>query len=214
VAAPLLARLSTATTGGLETLEGVSVRREKMTKMRRLIAEHMVESTRVSPHVTTTFEIDLHKVVAMPEVHKKAFAAREGFNLTFTPILIRAAIDAIKKIPIVNVSVDGDEILWKESINIGCAVALGDAAGGGLLVPVIKDAQTKSLTEICRALQDLAARARSKKLKPDEVMGGTFSVTNPGGWGSITSNPIINQPQAAMLGICYVSVQMALPDSL
>jgi pyruvate dehydrogenase E2 component (dihydrolipoamide acetyltransferase) len=199
--APLLARLSTATTGGLETLEGVPVRREKMTKMRRLIAEHMVESTRVSPHVTTTFEIDLHKVVAMRERHKKAFAAREGFNLTFTPILIRAAIDAIKKFPIVNVSVDGDEILWKDSINIGCAVALGDAAGGGLLVPVIKEAQTKSLTEICRALQDLAARARSKKLKPDEVMGGTFSVTNPGGWGSITSNPIINQPQVAMLGI-------------
>jgi pyruvate dehydrogenase E2 component (dihydrolipoamide acetyltransferase) len=199
--APLLARLPTATKAGVESLDGVIVRREKMTKMRRLIAEHMVESTRVSPHVTTTFEIDLHQVVAMREKHKAAFAAREGFNLTFTPILIRAAVEAIKKYPIVNVSVDGDEILWKDSINIGCAVALGDAAGGGLLVPVIKSAQTKSLVEICRDLQDLAARARTKKLKPDEVMGGTFSVTNPGGWGSITSNPIINQPQVAMLGI-------------
>lgn len=199
--APLLARLPTATKSGIESLEGVIVRREKMTKMRRLIAEHMVESTRVSPHVTTTFEIDLHQVVAMREKHKQAFAAREGFNLTFTPILIHAAVEAIKKFPIVNVSVDGDDILWKDSINIGCAVALGDEAGGGLLVPVIKSAETKSLVEICRALQDLAARARSKKLKPDEVMGGTFSVTNPGGWGSITSIPIINQPQVAMLGI-------------
>jgi pyruvate dehydrogenase E2 component (dihydrolipoamide acetyltransferase) len=198
---PLLAKVSTNVNNGIETLEGVAVRREKMTKMRRLIAEHMVESVRTSPHVTTTFEIDLHRLVAMREQFKKSFAAREGFNLTYTPLLIAAAVQAIKKFPIVNISVDGDEILWKDSINIGCAVALGAEGGGGLIVPVIKNAEKKSLTEICRALNDLAARARSKKLQPDEVIGGTFSVTNPGGWGSITSNPIINQPQVAMLGI-------------
>jgi 2-oxoglutarate dehydrogenase E2 component (dihydrolipoamide succinyltransferase) len=198
---PLLAKVKTANSNGVETLEGVVVRREKMTKMRRLIAEHMVESVRTSPHVTTTFEIDLHKVVAMREKHKKAFAAKEGFNLTFTPILIRAAVEAIKKFPVVNVSVDGDEVLWKDSINIGCAVALGSEGGGGLIVPVIKNAEKKNLRDICVSLNDLATRARAKKLQADEVIGGTFSVTNPGGWGSITSNPIINQPQVAMLGI-------------
>ena len=198
---PLLARVQTTTDGGIELLEGVPVRREKMTKMRRLIAEHMVESVRVSPHVTTVFEIDLHKVVAVREKHKKAFADREGINLTYTHFLIAAAVQAIKKFPIVNVSVDGDDVLWKEHINIGCAVALGSEGGGGLIVPVIKQAQNKNLREIAKSLSDLAARARAKKLLPDEVVGGTFSVTNPGGWGSITSNPIINQPQVAMLGI-------------
>lgn len=198
---PLLARVETTQTSGQELLEGVPVRREKMTKMRRLIAEHMVESVRVSPHVTTVFEIDLQKVVSVRDKAKKKFAEREGFNLTFTPFLIRAAVEAIKKFPIVNVSVDGDEVLWKEQINIGCAVALGAEGGGGLIVPVIKKAQDKSLRDICKALNDLASRARAKKLLPDEVIGGTFSVTNPGGWGSITSNPIINQPQVAMLGI-------------
>ncbi len=199
--AELLAKVKTATANGIETLEGVPVRREKMSKMRRMIAEHMVESVRVSPHVTTTFEIDLHQVVAMRERCKKSFADRHGFNLTFTPILIKAAVEAIKLHPVVNVSVDGDEVLWKDNINIGCAVALGSEGGGGLIVPVIKNAQLMSLRDIALKLNDLAARARSKKLQPDEVVGGTFSVTNPGGWGSITSNPIINQPQVAMLGI-------------
>jgi pyruvate dehydrogenase E2 component (dihydrolipoamide acetyltransferase) len=201
IEAPLLARVTTNQTDGVEFLEGVPIRREKMTKMRRLIAEHMVESVRVSPHVTTTFEIDLIKVVTIREKHKQNFANREGFSLTFTPFLIAAAVQAIKKFPIVNVSVDGDDVLWKDQINIGCAVALGSEGGGGLIVPVIKQAQNKNLTAIARSLSDLASRARAKKLLPDEVVGGTFSVTNPGGWGSITSNPIINQPQVAMLGI-------------
>ena len=197
----LLSKIETTTSNGVESLEGVPVRREKMTKMRRLIAEHMVRSVRVSPHVTTTFEIDLQKVVAMRERCKKAFADREGFGLTFTPILIKAAIEAIKLHPVVNCSVDGDEVLWKDNINIGCAVALGSEGGGGLIVPVIKNSQTMSLRDVAVKLNDLATRARAKKLQPDEVIGGTFSITNPGGWGSITSNPIINQPQVAMLGI-------------
>ncbi|MCX6119817.1 MAG: dihydrolipoamide acetyltransferase family protein [Proteobacteria bacterium] len=198
---PLLAKVSTKVVDGKETLEGVPVKREKMSKMRRLIAEHMVESVRHSPHVTTTFEIDLNNVVLVRDKCKKAFADKYGFNLTFTHILIRAAVLAIQRHPIVNVSVDGDEILWKDQINVGCAVALGNEGGGGLIVPVIKNAQTLSLTDIALKLTDLATRARSKKLAADEVVGGTFSVTNPGGWGSIHSNPIINQPQVAMLGI-------------
>lgn len=197
----LLAKVETAVNNGVESLEGVPVRREKMSKMRKLVAEHMVRSVRVSPHVTTTFEIDLHKVVAMRERCKKTFTEREGFGLTFTPILIKAAVEAIKRHPVVNASVDGDDVLWKDQINIGCAVALGAEGGGGLIVPVIKNAQTMSLRDVAVKLNDLATRARSKKLQPDEVIGGTFSVTNPGGWGSITSNPIINQPQVAMLGI-------------
>lgn len=210
---PLLARVDTTQTNGQELLEGVPVRREKMTKMRRLIAEHMVDSVRVSPHVTTVFEIDLQKVVLMRERAKKTFAEREGFNLTFTPFLIRAAVEAIKKFPIVNVSVDGDEVLWKDQINIGCAVALGSEGGGGLIVPVIKKAQDKNLRDICKSLNDLASRARAKKLLPDEVIGGTFSVTNPGGWGSITSNPIINQPQVAMLGIGAIIKRAVVIDN-
>lgn len=198
---PVLSRVETTHVNGHELLEGVPVRREKMSKMRRLIAEHMVESVRVSPHVTTVFEIDLSRVVSIREKNKTTFSKREGFNITFTPFLIAAAVQAIKKFPIVNVSVDGDEVLWKDHINIGCAVALGAEGGGGLIVPVIKQAQNKSLREIAKSLSDLAARARTKKLLPEEVHGGTFSITNPGGWGSITSNPIINQPQVAMLGI-------------
>jgi pyruvate dehydrogenase E2 component (dihydrolipoamide acetyltransferase) len=210
---PLLARVQTQTTSGIETLEGVPVRRESMSRMRRLIAEHMVDSVRTSPHVTTAFEIDLQKVVDLREAHKNSFKEREGFNLTYTPFLIRAAVLAIKKFPIVNVSVDGSDVLWKDHINIGCAVALGADGGGGLIVPVIKNCEAKNLRDICKSLNDLATRARSKKLQADEVIGGTFSVTNPGGWGSIMSNPIINQPQVAMLAIgAIIKRPVVTPD--
>ena len=191
------APLPTVVVNGKETLEGVVVRREKMSKMRRLIAEHMVDSVRTSPHVTTVFEIDMNRIVASREQNKTTFEKTEGFKLTFTPYLIHAAAQAIKQFPIVNTSVDGDEVLFKDEINIACAVALE----GGLIVPVIRNAGKMSLTEIARKLNDLVIRARSKKLMPDEVKGGTFSITNPGGFGSLTSNPIINQPQVAMLGI-------------
>ena len=191
-------RLKTALAdGGGETLEGVPVVREKMTRMRSLIAHHMVESVRVSPHVTTVFEMDLHKVVTIREKHKDSFEAREGFKLTYTPFFIHAAIEAIKAHPIVNTSVDGEDILFKKDINVGCAVAIEN----GLIVPVIKKAGELSLLGIARRLNDLVTRARTKKLLPDDVQGGTFSITNPGGFGSLTSNPIINQPQVAILGI-------------
>lgn len=198
VVRPTQAQLAT-TLGedGLEYLEGVAVRREKMTKMRSLIADHMVESVRTSPHVTTVFEVNLHRMVQLREKTKQEFEKREGFKLTYTPFLIHAAVQALKLHPIVNASLDGDDILFKTDINIGCAVALEN----GLIVPVIKKAGELSLNGIARRLNDLVTRARSKKLKPDDVKGGTFSITNPGGFGSITSNPIINQPQLAILGI-------------
>ncbi len=182
---------------GTELLEGVPVRREPMTRMRQLIADHMVESVRVSPHVTTVFEMDLHRIWDIRERYKKSFEKNEGFKLTLTHFFIHAAVQAIKQHPIVNTSIDGYDILWKKDINMGCAVAIDS----GLIVPVIKNAGDLNLLGIARRLNDLIVRARSKKLKAEDVQGGTFTVTNPGGWGSITSNPIINQPQVAILGI-------------
>lgn len=191
------AKLSTTFQNGQEYLEGVPVNREKMTKMRSIIADHMVSSVRTSPHVTTVFEIDLKRVVESREQSKSAFLKQEGFKLTFTPFLLHAATLAIKKFPIINCSVDGQEILYKKDINLGCAVALPN----GLIVPVIKNAEELNLNGLARRLNDLVVRARNKKLNPEDVRGGTFTVTNPGGYGSITSNPIINQPQVAILGI-------------
>jgi pyruvate dehydrogenase E2 component (dihydrolipoamide acetyltransferase) len=190
-------KLDTRIVDGVELLEGVPVRREKMSKMRKLTAAHMERSVKTSPHVTTVFEIDLKKVTDIREKHKEAFAQREGFNLTYTAFFIHAAVQAIKQHPIINVSVDGEEILFKDQINVGCAVAVPT----GLIVPVIKRAGDLSLASTARALNDLVQRARNSQLKPDDVVGGTFTITNPGGWGSITSNPIISQPQVAILSI-------------
>jgi pyruvate dehydrogenase E2 component (dihydrolipoamide acetyltransferase) len=203
-------QLKLSSVDGQELLEGVPVRREPMSRMRQLIADHMVESVRVSPHVTTVFEMDLHQIVKLREKHGAEFQKREGFKLTFTPFFIHAAVQAIKKHPIVNTSVDGYDILWKKDINIGCAVALDN----GLIVPVIKQAGDLSLAGVARRLNDLVVRARNKKLKPDDVQGGTFSITNPGGWGSITSNPIINQPQVAMLGIGAIVKRPVVIDDM
>lgn len=188
---------TTRNANGEELLEGVAVRREPMNRMRQLIADHMVESVRVSPHVTTVFEIDLHKIWDIREKYKDSFFKNEGFKLTLTHFFIHAAIQAIKLHPVVNTSVDGYDILWKKDINMGCAVAVDN----GLIVPVIKNAGDLNLLGVARRLNDLIVRARSKKLKAEDIQGGTFTVTNPGGWGSITSNPIINQPQVAILGI-------------
>ncbi|SME94242.1 dihydrolipoamide acetyltransferase family protein [Pseudobacteriovorax antillogorgiicola] len=203
--------LSTSTDDqGREYLEGVEVQRQPMSRMRCLIADHMVESVRTSPHVTTVFEMDMHKVVRMREAYKDRFFKEEGFKLTYTPFLIHAAVEAVKKFPIVNSSLDGYDLLLKKDINIGCAVALD----GGLIVPVIKKAGELSLLGIARRLNDLVVRARSKKLKPDEVQGGTFSITNPGGYGSLTSNPIINQPQVAILGVGTIVKRPVVVDDM
>ena len=202
--------LETKKADGLETLEGVPVRREKMSKMRSLIAEHMVRSVRTSPHVTTIFEIDLHRVVQAREKNRVAFQAKEGFNLSFTPFFVWAAVQAIKEHPVVNVSVDGEDILWKDDINVGVAVALEK----GLIVPVIKKAGELNFVGIAKRMNDLVVRARSKKLTPDDVQGGTFSITNPGMFGSIVSSPIINQPQVAIMSIGAIIKRPVVIDDM
>lgn len=203
-------RLETKKDTNGETLEGVPVRRQKMTRMRALIAEHMVRSVRTSPHVTTVFEIDMHNVVQTRETYKTKFQEKEGFGLTFTAFFTWAATQAIKENPIVNVSVDGEDILWKDDINVGVAVALEN----GLIVPVIKKAGELNFVGIARRMNDLIIRARSKKLTPDDVQGGTFSITNPGMFGSIVSAPVISQPQVAILSIGAVIKRPVVIDDM
>src|SRR5215510_7047575 len=170
---------------------------EPMSNMRRRIAENMLNSRRVSAHVTTIFEVDFTNIARLRERVKKQFEAQNGAKLTFLPFVIKATIDALKALPVVNSSVEGENIVYKHDYNIGIAVALD----WGLIVPVIKQADALSLTGLARASQDLANRARSKQLKPDEVSGGTFSITNFGLFGGYTAAPIINQPQVAILGL-------------
>ena len=168
-----------------------------MTNMRRRIAENMVASRRTSAHVTTFFEVDFTNIARLRDKMKKSFEAQNGTKLTFLPFVIKATIDALKALPIVNSSVEGDNIVYKHDYNMGIAVALD----WGLIVPVIKQADALSITGLARASQDLANRARAKQLKPDEISGGTFSITNFGLYGGYTATPIINQPQVAILGM-------------
>jgi pyruvate dehydrogenase E2 component (dihydrolipoamide acetyltransferase) len=170
---------------------------EPMSLMRRKIAEHMVLSRRTSAHVTTFFEVDFTNIARLRERSKKSFEERNGVKLTFMPFIIKATIDALRAYPIVNASLDGENVVYKHDINIGMAVALD----WGLIVPVIKRADELNLVGLARSTQDLANRARNKQLKPDEVSGGTFSISNFGLYGGLTATPIINQPQAAILGI-------------
>ncbi len=168
-----------------------------MTPMRRKIAEHMVMSRRTSAHVTTVFEVDMSRVMRLREEHQKAFQERHGVKLTPTPFMVKAAVEALKAFPEVNASVDGDHIVYKKDIHIGIAVALD----WGLIVPVVKHADDLSLSGIAKTVTDLAERARARKLTPEEVQGGTFTITNPGIFGSLFGTPIINQPQVAILGV-------------
>jgi 2-oxoglutarate dehydrogenase E2 component (dihydrolipoamide succinyltransferase) len=168
-----------------------------MTAMRKKIAEHMVLSRRTSAHVTTVFEVDMQRTMRLREQHRQSFEERHGVKLTVTPLVVKAAVEALKAFPVVNASLDGDTILYKKDINIGIAVALD----WGLIVPVVKHAEDLSLSGIAKAVTDLGERARSKKLHPDEVQGGTFTVTNPGVFGSLFGTPIINQPQVAIMGV-------------
>ena len=163
--------------------------------IRKLIAEHMVRSERTAPHVTTVFEVDLSAVLAHQAAHAAEFT-RDGATLTLTAYFVAAAVAALKAVPIVNSQWAEDRILLKREINIGLAVALEE----GLIVPVIRRADEKSLLGLAREINDLARRSRSKALKPDEVLGGTFTLTNHGISGSLFATPIINQPQTAILG--------------
>jgi 2-oxoglutarate dehydrogenase E2 component (dihydrolipoamide succinyltransferase) len=168
-----------------------------MDHMRKRIAEHMVMSKQVSPHVYSVSECDMTNIVRYREAIKDEFEKREGTKLTFTPFFIDAVVRAIKDFPIINSSIDGDKVLIKKFVNIGLAVALPS----GLIVPVIKNTDSYNLVGLARATNDLAHRARNKQLKPDEVQGGTFSITNMGSFGNLFGIPVINQPQVAILGI-------------
>lgn len=171
-------------------------RLEPFTPMRASIAEHMVISRDTSVHVTTVFEIDMTRVVKLRARHKPDYAAR-GVNLTYMPFIMKAVVEGLRSHPILNSSIVDNQVAYKSQINLGMAVALD----WGLLVPVIKHADELSLLGMSRQISDLAERARTKKLKPDEVSEGTFTVTNPGVFGSLFGTPIINQPQVAILGV-------------
>ncbi|MGA2041420.1 MAG: 2-oxoglutarate dehydrogenase, E2 component, dihydrolipoamide succinyltransferase [Bryobacteraceae bacterium] len=170
---------------------------EPLSTMRIKIAEHMVLSKRTSAHVTTIHRVDMTAVAKMRERNKAAFQANYGFNLTYLPFITRAVVVALRQFPLLNASLDGNNIIYHNEINIGIAVALEN----GLIVPVIRGADEKNVLGLQRAVVDLAARARSRQLKPDEVLGGTFSITNFGSFGSLVGTPIINQPQVAILGV-------------
>jgi 2-oxoglutarate dehydrogenase E2 component (dihydrolipoamide succinyltransferase) len=169
----------------------------EMDRVRKLIADHMVMSKRTSAHVTSFIDADVTKLIIWRNSVKDRFLAKEGQKLTLTPVFIDAAARALNDIPMVNISVDGNRIIKKKNINIGMATALPD---GNLIVPVIKNANEKSITGLARSVNDLADRARNNKLKPDEITGGTFTITNFGSYNNLAGTPIINQPQAAILG--------------
>lgn len=184
------------------------VRVEPMSTMRQKIAEHMLVSKNTSVHVTTVHKVDITKVAKIRDKQKVEFQARYGFSLTYLPFVIRATTEALRAFPIVNASIEGNNILYQNEINIGIAVALE----GGLIVPVIRNADEKNVVGLQRSIVDLASRARSRQLKPDEVAGGTFSITNFGSFGSVFATPVINQPQVAILGLGTVEKQAVVID--
>ena len=186
--------------GGVEVI--------KMDTMRKAIAEHMVRSVHTSAHVGSVTEADVSKIVAYREKHKADFEKKEGFKLTFTPFFVDAVVKAIKDFPLINSSVDGDSIILRKDINIGVAVALEN----GLIVPVVKHAAGKDFAGLARAVNDLSNRARTKKLAPDDVQGGTFTITNPGIFGNLFGFPIINQPQVAILGVGAIKKRPVVID--
>ncbi len=176
---------------------GEGDRVEQMSVMRKKIAEHMVQSRRTSAHVTTVYEIDMTRIARLREQNKKSFEERTGTKLSYMPFIFQAVNNALRKFPVFNAQVSGDQIIYKRDINLGMAVALD----WGLIVPVIKRADDLSISGLARVANDLAERARTKQLKPDEVGGGTFTITNPGVFGGLFGTPIINQPQLAILGV-------------
>jgi pyruvate dehydrogenase E2 component (dihydrolipoamide acetyltransferase) len=168
-----------------------------LTRMRSIIAQRMVESKHAAPHVHTVFKVDFTRIVKLREKEKNKYEQRNGVKLTYMPFIARAVIATLRKMPIVNASLEGDAIRYHANINLGIAVALE----WGLIVPVIREAEEKNFLGIARAIADLAERARGKKLKPDEVASGTFTITNPGIFGEQFGTPIINQPESAILGV-------------
>jgi 2-oxoglutarate dehydrogenase E2 component (dihydrolipoamide succinyltransferase) len=186
---------------------GVAGQVVPMSVMRKKIAEHMVMSRRTSAHVHSVFEVNFSRVAQIRDA-KKAEYERAGARLTYLSFIIKAAIDSLRAMPVLNASIDGDNIVYHKEINIGIAVALD----WGLIVPVIKNADERNLLGLSRVVADLANRARSKQLKPDEVAGGTFTITNPGGFGAQFGMPIINQPQVAILGVGAIEKRAIVID--
>lgn len=170
----------------------------EMDRMRKIIADHMVMSKHVSPHVTSFVEADVTNIVKWRDKVKKEFEKREGEKITFTPIFIEALVRAIKDFPMINISLNGTQIIKRKNINIGMAAAL---PSGNLIVPVIKNADQMNLVGLTKAVNDLAARARNNKLSPDEISGGTYTLTNVGSFGNVMGTPIINQPQVAIMAV-------------
>jgi len=197
-------RPSVSVGGGDEIIE--------MDRMRKIIADHMVMSKHVSPHVTSFVEADVTALVQWRDKMKKEFEKRDGEKLTFTPIFIEAVAKAIKDFPMINISVDqtGTKIIKRKNINIGMAAAL---PSGNLIVPVIKNADEKNLLGITKAVNDLASRARANKLTPDEIQGGTFTLTNVGNFGNVMGTPIINQPQVAILAVGAIKKKPAVIET-
>jgi 2-oxoglutarate dehydrogenase E2 component (dihydrolipoamide succinyltransferase) len=188
---------------------GENVRIEKMGVMRKKIADHMVMSIHTSPHVYSAYEVDFGKIDAIRLKKKREYEAA-GTKLTYTAFIAKATIDTIREFPFSNASIDGENIVYKRDINLGIAVALDQ----GLIVPVIKSADERNMLGLCRAIQDLAARARSKKLQPEDVQGGTFTITNPGIFGAVFGLPIISQPQVAILGVGSVDKRVVVVDDM
>ena len=198
-------------TAPMPRAEAPRARVEPMSTMRTKIAEHMILSKRTSAHVTTVHKTDMTKIAKMRERHKAEFQQRYGYSLTYLPFVIAAAVEAIRAYPVVNASIEGNNIIYHNEINIGIAVALEN----GLIVPVIRNADEKNVTGLQRAIVDLSTRARSRQLKPDEVQGGTFSITNFGSFGSVFATPIINQPQVAILGVGSVEkIPVVVDDAI
>jgi 2-oxoglutarate dehydrogenase E2 component (dihydrolipoamide succinyltransferase) len=186
---------------------GENVQIVPMSVMRKKIAEHMVLSAHTSPHVYSVYEVNFGRVAALRDRRKAEFEAA-GAKLTFTAFVAKVIVDALRQFPMVNASIDGDNIVYKKDINLGIAVALDQ----GLIVPVIRHADEKNLLGLTRAINDLAARARSKKLNPDEVQNGTFTITNPGVFGALYGLPLINQPQVAILGVGSIEKRAVVID--
>ena len=191
--------------------EAPAARVEPMSVMRQKIAEHMVFSKRTSAHVTTVHKVDMTRIAKMRDRVKGEFQARHGFSLTFLPFVMRATTAALQAFPLLNSSIDGTNIIFHRDINLGMAVALEN----GLIVPVIRNADEKNVVGLQRSIADLASRARSRQLRPDEVQAGTFSITNFGSFGSVFATPVINQPQVAILGVGTVEkVPVVLDDAI
>ena len=177
--------------------------------MRKKIAEHMVFSKHTSAHVYSVFEVNYTRVEQIRKAKKDDYE-RQGAKLTFTSFIAKAAVDCLRRHPVINASIEGDTVIYRGAVNLGIAVALD----GGLIVPVVKDADEKNILGLSRAIADVADRARAKKLNPDEVQGGTFTITNPGNVGAQFGLPVINQPQVAILGVGTIEKRAVVIDDM